>query len=174
MSHSRLFAFKLVATAIVAAAMLYPLISPEGRAGVLASLTRLHPALLAAIVAAFLVAIALYCVTLQRLLERIRPENRAMAPRGVWLMFVPFYNIVEDFFIIRGVTESLRREAVGNPALAGMRGFGAVSGYGWAAAQVASLVPGEIGEVCALVALLLWLWHWAFVWHALGRLPQER
>lgn len=161
---------KLALSVPVAAAMLYPFATPEGRAGVLASLTSLGWWNFGAILAAFLIGIAFYCLTLQRLLVRIRPKNRAMAPGGVWLMFVPFYNIVEDFFIIRGVTQSLRNEAATNSALAGTRSFGAFSGYGWCVAQVIALVPNRIGEAAALVALVLWLWHWGLMWRLLGRM----
>lgn len=170
----RLFLIKLALSLPVAATMLYPFATPEGRAGVLASLTSLGWWTFGAILAVFLLAIALYCVTLQRLLERAAPENRAMAPRGVWLMFVPFYNIIEDFFIIRGVTETLRREAATNPALAGTRSFGAFSGYGWCVAQVLALIPNSLGEGAALVALLLWLWHWGTVWRIARQMAQGR
>jgi hypothetical protein len=170
----KLFALKLALTIPIAAAMVLPLLSAEGRANVLGTLAALGWWVFGAIVLAFLVAIALYCLTLQRLLERIAPANRAMAPRGVWLMFVPFYNIVEDFFIIRGVTASLGAEARVNPALSGFRRFGAISGYGWCAAQVLALIPGHWGELASLVALLLWLWHWVFIGRALRRMAQDR
>lgn len=161
---------KLALSTPVAAAMLYPFATPEGRAGVLASLTSLGWLNFGAILAAFLIGIALYCMTLQRFLARAAPENRAMAPRGVWLMFVPFYNIIEDFFIIRGVTETLRREAATNSALAETRSFGAFSGYGWCVAQVVALIPNRIGEGAALIALLLWLWHWVLIWRITRRM----
>lgn len=171
---SRLFVLKLALALPVAAAMLYPFATSEGRAGVLASLSSLGWWNFAAILVAFLIGIALYCRTLQRLLDAAKPENRAMNPRGVWLMFVPFYNIIEDFFIIRGVTETLRREAAGTPALAGTTRFGAFSGYGWCVAQVVALMPNRIGEGAALLALLLWLWHWGFAARILRRMAQER
>ncbi|MCA0401159.1 MAG: hypothetical protein LCH38_10135 [Proteobacteria bacterium] len=169
-----LLALKLALTLPVAAAMLYPFATPEGRAGVLASLTALGIWNFTAILTAFLVAIAFYCMMLQRLISRAAPENRAMRPGAVWLMFVPFYNIVEDFFIIRGVNETLRREGAANPALAGVKSFGALPGYGWCTAQVLALVPNRIGEAAALVALALWLWHWAQIWNILKRMDQER
>lgn len=172
--NGRVLAFKLVATALVAWAMLHPFLTPEGRAGVLASLAEFNAWALGAIVAAFLLGIAFYCVTLQRFLEHVAPENRMMRPRAVWLMFMPFYNIIEDFFIIHGVTRSLRREAATNPALKELKGDGAFAGHGWAAGQVLSLVPNRIGEAAAFAALVLWLWHWAFIWRALKRLAQER
>ncbi len=164
---------KLAGSVLVAIAMLYPLATPEGRAGVLASVSALGWGTAAAIVAAFLIGIALYCRSLQACLTRIAPANRAMAPRAVWLMFVPFYNIIEDFFIIRGVTTSIRAEAAINPRLAGFTRFGAVSGYGWAVAQVLALVPSRLGEAASVIALALWLWHWWFIARVMRALRAE-
>lgn len=159
----RIFLLKVLATFAVAAAMLYPLFSPQGRAGVLASLAALGLGWLAVIVTAFLVGIFFYCRALVTCLERVTPAAQAMPPRAVWLMFVPFYNIVEDFFIIHGVTQSLVAESRLTQRLAGVRSFGAISGYGWCVAQVLALAPATLGELAGMIALLLWLVHWRFV-----------
>jgi hypothetical protein len=167
---AHLLAFKLVATALVAAAILAPFVLADQGANVLGSLAGMSGWVIAGIVAGFLGLIALYCWTIQHLVERLRPDNRAMQPREVWLMFVPFFNMVEDFFIIAALTRSLRREAQVNPALAGFARFGAFSGFGWCMAQVASLSPGRAGEFAAAFAVVLWLWHWAFLVRVLRRL----
>lgn len=160
---TRLLIFKLVATLLVAAAMLAPFFQTDQGVHVLGSLAGLSGPLIGVIVIGFLVLIALYCRTIQRLLERLRPESRTMRPLEVWLMFVPFFNIVEDFFIIGALTCSLRNEAGRNPALAGLKYFGAVAGFGWCVAQAASLFPGRAGEAIAALAILFWLWHWVFL-----------
>lgn len=154
---------KLFATALVALALVYPFVDPHARAGVLASVAKIGVPALLGLVAAFLTAVALYCRTLQRCLERIRPEARAAKPRSVWLMFLIPYNFVEDFFIVHNVARSLRAEAAVNPALTQLRSYGAVSGLGWCTAQIVSLMPNRAGELAGVVAFALWLVHWRFI-----------
>jgi hypothetical protein len=38
-----------------------------------------------------------------------------------------------------------------------------VSGLGWCAAQIFSLLPNEIGSVAGVVALPLWIIHWRLI-----------
>ena len=172
-AQNRVFLLKLLASFAVAVAMLYPLFSPQGRAGILASLAALGMGWTIVIVVAFLVGIFLYCRALVTCLERVSPAAQAMPPLAVWLMFVPFYNIVEDFFIIRGLTRSLEAESRLTERLAGVRRFGAVSGYGWCVAQVIALAPATLGEVAGLVALVLWLAHWRFITGVSRRLGHQ-
>lgn len=150
---SKLLLFKTAATVLVTAALLYPFFSPETRAGVFAFLETfgLLPAVV--VTAVFLIGVALYCRSLQRCLSLIHPARRAAQPRSVWFMFLLPYNFVEDFFIIYNVTRSLRLEAQTNSRLRTSRSFGAISGYGWCAAQIVSLLPNRAGEVAGVVAL---------------------
>lgn len=159
----RIILLKLLATAGVSLLLALPFVDADARSGVLASVTRIGlPALLVS-VAAFLAAVAFYCRSLQTCLERIRPEARTASPRSVWLMFLIPYNFVEDFFIVRAVATSLRAEAVANPVLGQLRGFGTVSGLGWCTAQIISLLPNLVGEAAGAVALVLWIVHWRFI-----------
>ena len=51
-----------------------------------------------------------YCLTLQKALSRCAPENRAMQPGMVWLLFIPLFNIVWQFFVVINVAKSLGAE----------------------------------------------------------------
>jgi hypothetical protein len=51
-----------------------------------------------------------YCLTLQKALNRCAPENRAMAPGMVWLMFIPLFNLVWQFFVVINMAKSLGAE----------------------------------------------------------------
>lgn len=75
-------------------------------------------------------------------------------------MFVLPYNFIEDFFIIHGVTCSLKAEAKTNPRLKQVTDFGKITGLGWCIAQIISLIPTAIGLVAAVIALALWAVHW--------------
>ncbi|WP_027892405.1 hypothetical protein [Calidithermus chliarophilus] len=159
----KLLLFKLAATAAIGAALVYPFVNPDLRSGVLASVERLGWLAVLDLVVIFLVAVALYCRSLQRCLELVRPEARAAAPKSVWLMFLIPYNFVEDFFIIHNVSRSLRAQARTDARLAGFRSFGELSGFGWCTAQIVSLVPSQVGELAGVVAIGLWLVHWRFI-----------
>jgi len=52
----------------------------------------------------------LYISTIKKSLNRCAPENRFMAPGMVWLMLIPFVNIVWHFFVVINVAKSLGAE----------------------------------------------------------------
>jgi hypothetical protein len=62
------------------------------------------------IIAIMLVPFVFYCLTLQKALNRCSPENRAMNPAMVWLMFIPLFNMVWHFFIVLNMAKSLGAE----------------------------------------------------------------
>lgn len=159
---------KTLGTLAAALLMLRPLWVDRGE-GVIESVRSFGLAPASVVIAAFLAGVALYCVSLQRCLSSVHPARRAMKPGAVWLMYVPFFNIIEDFFIIDGVTRSLEAEASVNPALSGVRDFGRAAGWGWCVGQVVSLWPAVIGEASSLVSLALWVVHWRTI-HRLTRL----
>ncbi len=151
---------KLILTMPVAYALLYPLLHPPVRGGVFKELALLGPWGSLAVAALFLCLVVLYCRDLARALSLVQASARAATPRSVWLMLVIPYNFVEDFFIVANVARSLRQEAQSNPALHGLRDFGMLSGLAWCSAQIASLLPNEIGSLAGVVALPFWIVHW--------------
>ncbi|RQS66471.1 hypothetical protein DID96_23895 [Burkholderia sp. Bp8963] len=163
MNDMRLLLFKLLATGAICAGAIYPLLDPELREGLFAQLLARGLPLLSLLVAGFLLAVALYCRSLQRCLSLLQAQSRTAEPGSVWLMFLIPYNFIEDFFIVANVSNSLRAEARYNPRLRGLENFGMRSGHGWCAAQLVAFVPNWLGELATLVALLLWALHWRFI-----------
>src|SRR6266852_353173 len=51
-----------------------------------------------------------YLLTLQKALSRVSPRNRLMEPGMVWLMLIPCFNTIWQFFIVTRVAGSLRNE----------------------------------------------------------------
>lgn len=154
---------KLVLTVPVAYALAYPFLYPGTGGGVFRDVERLGLVGSLVLAGIFLTLIFFYCRDLERSLSLVRPSARTASPRRVWLMFLIPYNFVEDFFIVANVANSLRQEAQHNPALLGFRGFGRWWGWGWCSAQIASLLPTEVGSVAGIVALPLWMVHWQLV-----------
>ena len=154
---------KIGLTIPVTYALAYPFINPSAVGGVFKEVEALGFLASAALIAVFLVIVFMYCRDLHRSLSLVRPSARTASPRSVWLMFLIPYNFVEDFFIISNVASSLRREAQHNTALNSFKSFGTVSGLGWCAAQIVSLLPHEIGSIAGVLALPLWVIHWRFI-----------
>lgn len=159
----KVLAFKLVATLAVGVALAWPLLQSDG--GVLDEVRQLGLGPTLGIAAGFLFAVWLYARTLVRSLELVPPPLRAATPRSVWWMFVLPYNFVEDFFIVHHLEKSLSAALPDHRAR-----LGAVTGYGWCAAQIASLVPHRIAVVPSAVALVLWIIHWLNVSRANAQL----
>jgi hypothetical protein len=51
-----------------------------------------------------------YLLTLQRALERCSVESRTLSPKKVWLLLIPLFNIVWQFFVVDHVSTSLHNE----------------------------------------------------------------
>lgn len=158
-----LIAFKIVLTIPVAHALIYPLLHPQEAGGIFKELEALGLMGSTIFVSVFLALVFMYCRDLSRSLSLVHPSARAASPQSVWLMFLIPYNFVEDFFIVANVARSLRKEAQSNPALRSFKGFGMVSGLGWCAAQIVSLLPNEIGSMAGVLALPLWIVHWRLI-----------
>ncbi|WP_148716114.1 hypothetical protein [Chitinolyticbacter meiyuanensis] len=154
---------KILLSIPVAIGLVYPWLNPAAGGGMLAELQLLGPIGGGVAVAAFLWLVYRYARDLRRALLRISPAARTASPNSVWLMFLLPYNFIEDFFIVANVAKSLRAEARHNPALAGFKSFGMVSGIGWCAAQIVSLLPNALGTVAGLLAIVLWLCHWHLI-----------
>jgi hypothetical protein len=158
----KVWVVKGLGTALVTVFMLRPWFI-DGGDGVIDTVRSFGvlPALLCT--AAFFGAVALYCRSLQHTVTLVDPERRAMEPKAVWFMYVPFFNIVEDFFIIENVTRSLEAQACVDHRLAGRRHFGRITGLGWCVGQAVALWPSTVGELASVIAAVLWLAHWATI-----------
>jgi hypothetical protein len=51
-----------------------------------------------------------YLLTLQKALSRCSTESRAMSPGMVWLMLIPLFNLVWQFFVVLNMAKSLGAE----------------------------------------------------------------
>ncbi len=59
---------------------------------------------------AALVMTILFYLTLYTTLNIIKAENRKLHPLTVWLLFIPGFNLVWNFFVVSGVTVSIKNE----------------------------------------------------------------
>ena len=71
-----------------------------------------HPfvGLFLAIVAIFFVVAVFYILSLRRALLLCAPANRAASPDSAWLLLIPFFSIIWQFFFYPHISVSLERE----------------------------------------------------------------
>lgn len=153
--------FKLGATIPVVWLIVSGATSPEG--GVLGEVGALGVRTATALGVALLVSVAFFCRDLERLLTLLPESARAMTPKSVWWMMVIPFNFVEDFFIVADVTQSLEQAGLARHASKGWA-------FGWCTAQIASLLPGPVGQLSSLVTTIAWIAHWAMVRQAIREL----
>ncbi len=154
---------KILLSVPIGIGLVYPFFMPDVSGGILGELKIFGPVGAVLAILVFLLLVFFYARDLVRTLRLVSPAARRARPGSVWFMFLLPYNFIEDFFIVANVARSLEAEAAVNPALAGFRSFGMVSGIGWCAAQIVSLVPHPVGSVAGLVAIVFWIWHWVFI-----------
>lgn len=58
----------------------------------------------------FITPVVFYLITLQSTLQVIIPENRRMPPWQVWLLLIPFFNLIWQFVVVNKISHSIRRE----------------------------------------------------------------
>lgn len=62
------------------------------------------------VVAIFLIPYIFYLLTLQNTLKAVSPELRKMPPANVWLLFIPLFNLIWNFFVVAAIADSLKAE----------------------------------------------------------------
>jgi len=88
-----------------------------------------------------------YLLTLQKALNRCSPECRAMNPGMVWLMLIPLFHIVWQFFVVLNMAKSLDAEFQ-KRGIAEDRSPGQTIGL---IMCIGNLICGPVGLVCWIV-----------------------
>ena len=101
------------------------------------------------VIAIMLVPSIFYLLTLQKALNRCSPECRAMNPGMVWLMFIPLFNLVWQFFVVLNMAKSLGAEFQ-------KRGLAEDPNPG----QTLGLVMCIGNLICGPVGLICWILYW--------------
>jgi hypothetical protein len=110
------------------------------------------------VIAIMLVPLIFYCLTLQKALNRCSPENRAMNPGMVWLMFIPLFNIVWHFFIVVNMAKSLGAEFQ-KRGIAEEPKPGQKIGMILCILACCGVVP-ILGILASLAAFVCWILYW--------------
>lgn len=107
----------------------------------------------------FLVPVVFYILTLQTALKKCDPTSRTIDPGMVWLSIIPVANIVANFFIVFGMTKSLRNEfnrrgmPVRDPTP------GQSIGVAMCVCACCQIIP-VLGLIGGLASMVLWIIYW--------------
>ncbi len=105
-----------------------------------------------------LIPLIFFLLTLQKCLERCDPLSRAMNPSQVWLMLIPFFNLIWQFIVVSRIATSLdnefkRRNIIKEP------NPGKSLGIAWCVLGLCSIIP-TIGTVIFIIGLICWIVYW--------------
>lgn len=101
------------------------------------------------------VPLIFFLLNLQNTLQVISEENRKMSPFNVWLMLIPFFNIVWQFIMVDRIADSIAAECsrLNIPVKENRPTYGI--GLAWNICNCVSFIP-IIGGLAALVTLILY------------------
>jgi hypothetical protein len=101
------------------------------------------------------VPLIFFLLNLQNTLKVISEENRKMSPSNVWLMLIPFFNIVWQFIMVDRIADSISVECsrLNIPVKENRPTYGI--GLAWNICNCVTFIP-IIGGLSALVTLILY------------------
>lgn len=106
------------------------------------------------------IAIAIfYILTLSRALEKCAPQSRTMQPGMVWLLLVPLFNLVWQFFVVMAMSNSLGNEFRARGVVNAPPEPGKQLGLGMSVCAVCAIIP-FVGVLAGLANLVLWIMYW--------------
>ncbi|MGA2908483.1 MAG: hypothetical protein ABSE36_12330 [Terracidiphilus sp.] len=100
-----------------------------------------------------------YLLTLSRALEKCSPASRTMQPGMVWLMLIPFFGLIWNFFIVLALSNSLGREFPARGVTQLDPEPGKSIGLPMCVCMACGIIP-LLGVIASLIALVLWVVYW--------------
>lgn len=99
-----------------------------------------------------------YLLTLQKALERCQPRNRMMQPGLVWLLLIPFFNLIWQFFVVVNLAGSLEKEFA-ERGMASEPEPGKPIGFAMCILNACGLIP-YVNAVTWIGGLVCWIIYW--------------
>jgi Domain of unknown function (DUF4328) len=106
-----------------------------------------------------IVVIVLYILTLSRALNKCSAAARTIQPGTLWLLLVPFVNLVWNFIVVLGMAKSLGNEFRARNAHQVEPEPGKSIGIAMAACAACAVIP-VVGIAAGLAYLVLWILYW--------------
>jgi hypothetical protein len=106
-----------------------------------------------------IVVAVFYIQTLSRALNKCSPASRTFQPGTLWLLLIPFFNVIWNFFVVLGIAKSLGNEFRFRNIPNGDPEPGKSIGLAMAICGACSIIP-LLGLLAALPFLVLWIVYW--------------
>lgn len=105
----------------------------------------------------------LYLRTLSNVLKKCSTQNRKMPPNQVWLLLIPLFNLVWQFFVMPKVSDSLRKEyRERNISFKG--DLGETVGLFFCISICIHILATASGTAFMIIpTIVLWIMHWVKV-----------
>jgi hypothetical protein len=111
------------------------------------------------IIAVSLLVSILYLLTLQNVMKQVSPKNQDVPPVNVWLMFIPFFNIIYPFILYPRICDSIKKEY----SLRGLQesgNFGRSIGIAMPILSLCAIIP-VLGVLAAFTNIVLFIIFWS-------------
>lgn len=105
-----------------------------------------------------IVVAVFYLLNLQNLLKQIEPANRLAEPGNVWLMFIPFFNLIYPFILYPKICDSVKNE-YNSRGLQADGDFGKSIGITMPILNLCGIIP-FLGVLAAIGNLVLFIVFW--------------
>lgn len=106
-----------------------------------------------------LVPAVFYLLTLQKALERCAVSSRTMQPGMVWLLLVPLFNMIWNFFVVLALARSLANEFARRGMPSPEAEPGQSIGLAMCICTCCGLIP-VLGLLASLASVVLWVMYW--------------
>ena len=112
-----------------------------------------------------------YLITLHKAFARCRPRNRQMPPGLVWLMLIPFFNVIWHFVVVLNLATSLKKEFRAR-GIEAESAPGQALGISMCALNLTGAIP-YLGIIGSIASFVCWICYWVKVADYSGQLAQE-
>ena len=110
-----------------------------------------------------IVIAVLYILTLSRALNKCHPASRTIQPGMLWLLLIPFFNLIWNFFVVLGMAKSLGNEFRLRNVPNVDPEPGKTIGMAMAICGACSIIP-LVNILTGLVYLVLWIVYWVKIY----------
>jgi len=107
----------------------------------------------------FLLPAIFYLLSLQKALERCSPASRTMQPGMVWLLLVPLFNMIWNFFVVLALAKSLANEFARRGIPSPEAEPGQSIGLAMCICTCCGIIP-VLGLLASLASMVLWIMYW--------------
>ena len=107
----------------------------------------------------FLLPAIFYILTLSRALGKCSPASVTLEPGMLWLLLVPFVNLIWHFFVVMGMAKSLANEFRARNLPLPELEPGQQIGIAMCVCGACTIIP-LLGMLAGLAHLVLWIVYW--------------